>query len=927
VDFENMFPQGASWETRYGGNSVCTTATTNPSSFVTGDTYGTDGINHCTGSISSSDYSIDLKPYSITIIKYRQCAQSVSVKATATSICVGEPVTLYFSGSSNGTYNVSTQGLISANHLTLTGLSAGTHAYNITDGGSGCSSDNEPISITVYSPPTLTATANTSLLCADPLPSAVTLSVDQTSYPICWNYSNLEGRYGMFQTGQTSYLYSTAIGEDIDAYPTYSQTYSAVMNYNGCTCQEASVEVNVLFAEAGENLWICDDVDCSSSGPDHICPSLGISSAAYPSGTSFSWVVQYENLSGSTSYCSTCLSASTVSNPTFKPTSGPGYYNATLTVTKTIDNVVCETSDEVVITVITCCYPQNALAVFDPYPYPANTYLGGNYPNTLDFFNTIKSSVPSNMIGTYLQTNAGDAGNSVVYDSNDSWGKIKDLNNLTNDQIVVNGKLNIDKNLFFYNCPNITFGPDSRIEVSKNAILQLEENSTLKSCGDRMWEGIIYDNNLIKEEANISPADYMGGLRIISSNVEDAKLALNTTRDSRFTIIDGSAFDRNYKHVKLENYRFPFEGEISESIFKCNSTMLDPYSLNLRTRYAFELIESDHFGKGENGIKNFTSNTFQQCDQGIHSENTGITIYDNLFTNLGTGIYELYFNDHKPTNKIEILDNDFTEVNLGIDLYSNQKAQGFIQGNNISTENSDMPMVGICIIDVKEIGSEIVVGGEDSGEPNTINSAGWAGIYLNGASNTTVLNNTINILTGITVPAYGIRVENAADTVIISKNTISGPSSEMANKAGISFSMSPNNTIHCNTLNYTEIGIEAIANCLPFITWGNEFKNHEWGFVQAKDIGLGVEGFIGDQPDYNLLVPVNDDLVTGNIFDLSSTRTKDIYSIQSNSQQTKYFTKYSTTTAEEPNPLKVGNSGGISNNLDSGRYQRHLFVQ
>ena len=218
------------------GEAVVLTA-----SGATSYTWQGPGLSATTGStVSATPTAPGLQTYQVTgtssgcssapatVSVAVQSVPLVSISASATASCVGQPVTLTASGADS--YTWSGVGLSDATGtvVEVSPEQAGSYAYQVTGSDGNCSSAPQTISLQFNSPPQVSLTASAASLCEG---QSLTLSASGAA-TYSWFGPGIGGSSGSSVT-----ITPATVGIN-----TYQVTGSA----NGCTSLPASVAVEVL---------------------------------------------------------------------------------------------------------------------------------------------------------------------------------------------------------------------------------------------------------------------------------------------------------------------------------------------------------------------------------------------------------------------------------------------------------------------------------------------------------------------------------------------------------------------------------------------------------------------------------------------------------------------------------------------------------
>ncbi|HRN95380.1 MAG TPA: hypothetical protein PL084_11715, partial [Chitinophagales bacterium] len=232
----------------------------------------------------------------------------------------------------------------------------------------------------------------------------------------------------------------------------------------------------------------------------------------------------------------------------------------------------------------------------------------------------------------------GDVNLSTIY--SDLCGNSNTIT--TNRKIAVNGILTVDGNYTISNTPNFTFGKYASVVIPANKQLIIS-NSTLKACGDTVWQGITLANSTAT-------------LKVYTNSlIADAQTAISIENNAAVEL-DNSRFFRNNISVSMQNSYSP-NLIIKGCTFKYNpgdslaNYMLYPY-LGKRPDAGIALSICDNTVIGGAFIAD-SSNIFDGLNCGIFGAYSGFAVNKNKFFNIknynnlnlynGTAVYGFYW--------------------------------------------------------------------------------------------------------------------------------------------------------------------------------------------------------------------------------------------------------------------------------------------
>ena len=255
----------------------------------------------------------------------------------------------------------------------------------------------------------------------------------------------------------------------------------------------------------------------------------------------------------------------------------------------------------------------------------------------------------------------------------------------TNDIILIDGNVNINSNVTFYNCPNIHMFKDAQLTVTNGATLKFDGCNLKAHCED-MWNGML---------AN-SPNET---IEINNCFITDMKLGIRCQNGAPIKLITNQ-FQSNYIAVQLVNVSTT---DYITSTGKCviinnrfeGGSLLNPYTavptsftgIVINNCVSAQIGEVPSSWNGGQGIINASGNEFWSVINGINIFNSidnplgHIYIYNPLFENIsnnlgwsenqinsnlmtrieGSGIYATNLATRPPTIHLEVQgDNNYT---------------------------------------------------------------------------------------------------------------------------------------------------------------------------------------------------------------------------------------------------------------------------
>ncbi len=208
---------------------------------------------------------------------------------------------------------------------------------------------------------------------------------------------------------------------------------------------------------------------------------------------------------------------------------------------------------------------------------------------------------------------------------------------------VINGTYTINSAVVFSGCQTY-FGPYAQVNINSGASLTLNSNAGIPTvwqagCGT-MWNGIVINSG--------------GSLLVDNSTIQDAILAIDSRQGALVSVQNNSKLNLNFRNVVLETYTLgthPFTIKASKvgSFNSSNqpvSTLLPPYAAGTqrpisqgggtysgRTYSGIEIQNCTQVNIGDASASTLL-NTFNNMDRAIDNLNSGLTVYNNSFTNV-----------------------------------------------------------------------------------------------------------------------------------------------------------------------------------------------------------------------------------------------------------------------------------------------------
>ncbi len=461
-----------------------------------------------------------------------------------------------------------------------------------------------------------------------------------------------------------------------------------------------------------------------------------------------------------------------------------------------------------------------------------------------------------------------------------------------NQKIAFNGTFEIDNDLSFIGCNNVTFGPYAEVVLDPSTTLNIN-NSRLYSCdGINMWKGIYATD----PSTNVLVSN--------GSIIRDAIAAIHSIGGGN--VESSSSFFRdNYVGIEIINGDNVLR--VYGTTFEKYSGLLLPYASTALPHAGITLDKSINIGIG--GDPNtFTQNLFQKSESGIIGINSSAYIGNNRFTNmwspaLGYGIcftnvidmqtldigYDIQglaapneFDAMKSGVKVEgqhllrIFDNDFTAIRKdGITVVNDVKStvikinQNYfyhVRGSSIGTAlnfGSDVSIYdnimdlyvsgtpnlfrGINIFEFDWTGTQTPANYRITN--NHIDNA-FNGIFCAGTAYALIDHNIIRLypatMNNLKPEIFGIRMLWSVESLIryntIDGNITGGPFFEKG-IYGIDLQYSPSPLLICDSVIDCNWGIAARGSCYPAEYITNGLKNDSVGFAFYDNGYAGPQGF------------------------------------------------------------------------------------
>ena len=458
--------------------------------------------------------------------------------------------------------------------------------------------------------------------------------------------------------------------------------------------------------------------------------------------------------------------------------------------------------------------------------------------------------------------------------------------------VAIAGHFIIDQPLTF-NLAEVFMQPGAVIEIEENADPNITNGlvvreSTLKGCGDEMWQGVIVNSNT----EFISEQD---------SRIEDAMYAVSA-RENALVGILSTTFDRNRVGIFSEN-NFQLNA-LADVTFDCSSALVSPLE-GLFGEAGIKVKDLDLLSVGVLGLPPVV---FQNIRNGILAENTNIMVTSGNFNNIAFGDYptagygikadgsgELFKQegncdilnysttfDHCDVGiflegmDAEVIANNMTNVIRGVEISESQNENIIVCGNSIACsyrginlfQNAPAAQVKVDH-NIVNVTSQSIFGSTVFGDPfadainitesgmaqpdgmvemnNVSTTDAGAGIRMHLANGYVVVDNNVDASsTGIFAFYSGISLNNCRNTTLgcnlVDGDGSSGIGGDYGPK-GIRVMGSLNSRLGCNTIQDTHLGLHFDVDCSDTEVMGSSFNNHFY------PLHYGELGLTGPQPN------------------------------------------------------------------------------
>ncbi|HNL37848.1 MAG TPA: right-handed parallel beta-helix repeat-containing protein, partial [Saprospiraceae bacterium] len=468
-----------------------------------------------------------------------------------------------------------------------------------------------------------------------------------------------------------------------------------------------------------------------------------------------------------------------------------------------------------------------------------------------------------------------------------------------NDRII-QGELEIDQDFCFLGVStdpiSIYLLPGARIEVKPGKTLTLN-HVNIFTC-DQLAEGIIVETG--------------GKLIAQYVNFNDMRFAVNAQSASSLDIRNCN-FTNNYVGLHLDMTGAPAGQEQVSFLGFSGNTFSTAPGQALKAAYPGmpEAIEERGycgiFLKNYRDFNVFGANSFERLANGIVATNTNLNVGNLTFSDMrhsgvvnaypreGHGIHlsarnnsswaniglpwaPMNFDDCKtavyaeryagkvehctmtgvdlgidwqksPTRDVRIRDNDITANRYGVRSFLNEPTHNSsnIKDNEVTIEGQGDELEPVTGIQLNEVtGGNIGNGWKIDTNSVTLKNGGWGIAYRNGSFGNIRGNIVLNEDPGAG-NFNGLKIEGVANSAVSANNIDGGGASGISNC--ILSSAGWANTIQCNCLNNSDIGIQFLDEAdFTDAVRGNHFFTHCYGLqIGAPGIDTAYSAYIGTQ--------------------------------------------------------------------------------
>jgi hypothetical protein len=229
---------------QYSWNDVANTTgnvlTVSPEETTNYTVYGFDAVSGCTGNITAT-VVVNMPPTAPTATASTQCGAGIPTATVADTNNFAAPIYKWYASE-----DAPTALQTGASNKYNTSISETTTFYvSVTSADAGCDSERVAVTVTVFTPATITASASQASIC-------------------------IGGNSVLTASGASTYTWTsnptgfTSTDAVITVAPTVNTTYSVVgIDENGCTTNSVSVPISILSTPAEPTILVSAETVCS----------------------------------------------------------------------------------------------------------------------------------------------------------------------------------------------------------------------------------------------------------------------------------------------------------------------------------------------------------------------------------------------------------------------------------------------------------------------------------------------------------------------------------------------------------------------------------------------------------------------------------------------------------------------------------------
>lgn len=422
----------------------------------------------------------------------------------------------------------------------------------------------------------------------------------------------------------------------------------------------------------------------------------------------------------------------------------------------------------------------------------------------------------------------------------------------TTYQYTVNGEFIVDRNLTLQGTGNwpFAFGPNAKMTIVPGKTLTINNYKLQAGCC-YMWDGIYVGSNAVVNTST-------------TTTITDAKNAVVSNNGGIYNI-NNTIFDKNYKGIIVNPYNTAsHQGSVKASTFSCSSVftkpMLPPVSpVATHSRSAIEVynVQSLKIGN-ETNVNNL--NTFSGggagIDVGIFIKSSGVTIYNNAFTNFnvtasnppdrGVAIYSVN------NNQVSFLPYLTVGNNTTGGTYKNTITgcrRGIYSLDNIYVHINDNTIINTTTSS-RDYGVKVYQATPSAPPPGYVSYINnneiyylTRGIDISYVKELEIDSNTIRVLDGAKYGIYASACENS----VINKNKIYGNTKSVS--IGANLGLCYGSVVTCNDIQNLDRGVQFTGTTgVGSHIEVNTIKNNYYGFYLNSGL-VGPQGSSGAPSD------------------------------------------------------------------------------